>query len=275
MSKPVAIITGAAGGMGTATALRFAENYNLVLADVSEERLAALEKRLLQKGVSVEAQVVDVSEKKDIDRLAEAARHAGDLKALAHTAGISPGMATPERLVEVNLIGTALLLEALQAQMTDGAAAVCIASMGAYIYQPYVTPELNSLIEDPLQPEFLTKLKQMVGDEAFEQNAYSISKTGVQLLVQKYAGILGQNNARINSLSPGIIDTPMTRLDMPPGSPLDLAVKASPAGREGVADEIATTIGFLCSADSSYITGIDVLVDGGATRVAISQLGML
>ena len=272
MSKPVAIITGAAGGMGIATAMLFADEYQLVLSDISQERLDALEKLLLQKGVAVSTLKGDVSNSSDIQQLVNLASKNGEIKALVHTAGLSPTMdKAGDRIIEVNLIGTDLLLNALAPHMQNGAAAVCVASQAGTFMEPQSSPELNALLEEPMQPDFISKLKGHGDEEWFSQYAYSLSKLGVQLLVRKYAGVWGKNNARLISLSPGAIDTPMGQQESAHQPMMAELINVSPLGRMGQPDEIAKVAKFLCSADASLITGTDLLVDGGSTFAAMSN----
>ncbi|MCY4200555.1 MAG: SDR family oxidoreductase [Gammaproteobacteria bacterium] len=266
MPQPVAIITGAASGIGLASALRFADDYQLILSDISSEPLADLEKLLLQKGAAVSGVTSDISNEEHIQELVAKACDAGDIKALVHCAGLSPTMDRQgDKILQVNLIGTALLIEALSPHMKNGAVAVCIASQAGTFMQGELNPELGDLPENPLRDDFLSNIRAYRGEEWASEYAYSLSKLGVQLLVEKYALAWGQNNARIVSLSPGMVNTPMGLRENEHQPAMAELLKASPLGRFAQADEIAGTARFLCSADASFITGIDLLVDGGST----------
>lgn len=265
MTKPVAIITGATGGMGLACTELFAKDHQLLLSDVSQDKLDMQFLRLRQKGVPVEIFACDISKSEDVSKLVAQGTEMGKIGALVHTAGISPMMDQPKRILEVNLIGTSLLLKALTPHMKDGAAAVCIASMAGTMVLGETSPELNSILANALEGDLFNRLDNFENGKVYE-NAYGFSKLGIQLLVQKYAPSWGRQNARITSISPGIIDTPMGNFEYENQPLMKVMVDSTPLGRMGVPDEIAKVVRFLISKDASYITGVDLLVDGGTTN---------
>lgn len=265
MNKSVVIITGAAGGIGMACVDIFAESNHLVLSDVSKDKLSGVAKIMRQKGFSVDVSVGDISSEDYIDQLIELSLQAGDIKTLIHTAGLSPMMADSKRIYEVNLLGTAHLLKKITPHMSNGATAVCIASQAGIFAQETTNPDVNELLENPLQSNFLDEL-ELKGGQVTLDNAYGYSKLGVQLLIQKYAPIWGLQNARLVSISPGIIDTPMGQFEKERQPIMDVLIKKSPLGRMGRPAETAKAVCFMASKDASFITGVDLLVDGGATH---------
>lgn len=266
MSKPIAIITGAVGGIGLACVEQMSKNYALVLSDVSETKLNTLARRLRQSKITVQTLVSDISKQEDVTALVSLAASCGTIDVLIHTAGISPMMAEGKRILTINLLGTDYLLEVITPYMSNGAAAVCIASQAGTFARVRSNPQINALLEEPTQVHFFEKLLEAGGDEALLSNAYGFSKLGVQLLVQKYAPIWGSNNARINSISPGIIDTPMGRLELEKQPVAKIVVDSTPLSRTGKPEEIANVAAFLASDAASFITGCDLLVDGGSTH---------
>ncbi|MGI9296043.1 MAG: SDR family oxidoreductase [Pseudomonadales bacterium] len=268
MSKPVAIITGATGGMGLASARLFAQDHHVVLCDLSLDRLDALAKLLRQKGAAVSTQVTNISRKADVTALVELGSRLGSIGALIHTAGLSPMMTDGKSIYEVNLRGTELMLAEITPYMHDGAVAVLVASQAGTFAEQHSCRALNQVLEHSLSDDFYQQLEQFEAASELRQ-AYGFSKLGVQLLAQKYAPVWGAQNARVVSLSPGIIDTPMGQFENERQPIMKTLLETTPLARMGIADEIANTVRFLCSPDASFITGIDLLVDGGATHASL------
>jgi NAD(P)-dependent dehydrogenase (short-subunit alcohol dehydrogenase family) len=260
-AQGVAVVTGAAGGMGSATARRLAADGwpELLLCDVSEERLEAVAAPLRSQGAKVEVLAGDVADPAFPAQVV-AALAGRPVAALVHTAGLAPGQAPPERILAVNLDGTARLVDALRESMAPGSAAVLYASNSSYFPMP---PELADMFSQPLPPEGTAALAHLAPTPEL---AYPLSKIGVRALVRREAKAFGARGARLVSISPGVIDTPMTRQGGISESPaVKHMVAGSGAGRMGNADELAAVSAFLCSPDASFVTGVDWLVDGGHT----------
>lgn len=258
--KDVYVITGGTGGMGKATARLVGKEGTVLLADISEERLAETKAELADKGITdVHCLTVDITSPEQVEALVQKTASLGDFKALIHTAGLSPTMADSKRITEVNLVGTGQLLDGFLPIAAKGSTAVCISSMSGHMVPkegPY-----TELLKKPLLPDVVEKLERFTqGDSGA---AYSLSKLGVILLVEDQAWDWGQKGARIVSLSPGIINTPMGRQEASKQPQMELMLKRTPLGREGEPAEMASVIEFLVSNKASYITGTDILVDGG------------
>jgi len=260
MTKHVYVITGGSGGMGKATAELVGKKGTVLLADVSEERLVQTKDELASKGITdVYYQTVDITSKENVASLAQKTAELGTLKGLVHTAGLSPTMADSKRITEVNLIGTGIVLDAFLPLATEGTAIVLISSMSGYMAPrqgPYV-----EVLKKPLADNVIEAMEQFA--QGNSGAAYSLSKLGVQLIVEDQAWTWGEKGARINSLSPGTINTPMGRQEAAQQKQMAEMLQITPLKREGEPSEIATAIEFLLSDAASYVTGIDLRVDGG------------
>jgi NAD(P)-dependent dehydrogenase (short-subunit alcohol dehydrogenase family) len=245
----VGVVTGAGSGMGRACADRLRGTVDhLVAVDVRPP------------GVEGAVEITcDITDPAGVAGIVERVRELGPFRALAHAAGLSPTMADPRRIVEVNLLGTARLLDAFGPLVTSGSAAVCFASSAGYLPLELLGPELSQLVREPRAEGFLDRAAALLPDSGM---AYAWSKKGVQLEAAKAAVKWGRRGGRVVSLSPGLIDTPMGRQEFENQPMMKPMLDNTPLGRLGTADEIATVVNFLLSDDASFVSGIDVLVDG-------------
>jgi NAD(P)-dependent dehydrogenase (short-subunit alcohol dehydrogenase family) len=173
-------------------------------------------------------------------------------------------MADWRRVLSVDLVGTARLIDAIHPLVAPGTAVVCFASIGADLGIGQITAQALSALDQPLELGFLDRVHEAL-DTAVEDPvaAYGWAKLGVRRLVQREAVEFGRVGARITSVSPGMIDTPMTRLEAAAMGMDHVLLEETPLRREGRADEVAAAVGFLISDQASFINGIDLTVDGG------------
>jgi NAD(P)-dependent dehydrogenase (short-subunit alcohol dehydrogenase family) len=270
-SDGVVVVTGALGGMGSATARAFAASgARLLLTDLDASRLAEMADDLSARGAGCAAIVSDLADPGSIADLADAVADGGGLRTLVHTAGLSPSMADWKTVLDVDYLGTVRLLDGLLPHAGAGTAAICFASIAAHQGHPIGAATLDAL-DDPYHPEFIDRVAATVDGEITSGAAYIWAKTAVVRLCERAAVTWGTRGARVVSLSPGLIDTPMGRLELdnPRKKPL---LALTPLIRErhegqsvlpGRCDDIAATVAFLASDAASFVSGCDIRVDGG------------
>jgi NAD(P)-dependent dehydrogenase (short-subunit alcohol dehydrogenase family) len=213
---------------------------------------------------TAEAVVLDVTDADGLERLARRVGELGTLRAIAHAAGISPTMADWKRIFVVDLVGTAMLAGALRPLATAGTAMVCFASSAAVLGITEPNPAADAALDAPLDEHFLERVHDALGPAVEDTGvAYAWAKRGVQRFVQSEAIRLGPAGARVCSVSPGIIDTPQARQEMESHPIMAVMVERTPLGRVGDAAEVAAVVAFLLSDEASFVSGIDVLIDGG------------
>jgi NAD(P)-dependent dehydrogenase (short-subunit alcohol dehydrogenase family) len=251
------------GGMGHAIARRLGAGKTVLLADYNEETLAAVTEALSADGHHVESRLVDVSSPESVRGLAEDAASLGDVKQLAHTAGLSPSQAAADAILAVDLLGVALVLQEFGEVIAPGGAGVVIASMSGNLVPPLPAEQEDALANAPTRELLDLDFVRTLTHPGF---AYAIAKHANHIRVRTASIQWGRRGARINSISPGIISTPMGQYELasPVGDGMRAMIAASATGRLGTPDDIASAAAFLLGPDASFITGTDLLVDGGA-----------
>ena len=260
------IVVIGAGSIGQAIARRVGAGKHILLADLRQENADAAAKVLSEAGFEVSTKVVDVSSRQSVTSLVEAGTKIGDIHGLIHAAGVSPSQASPETILKVDLYGTALVLELFGDVIAEGGAGVVIASQSGHRLEPLsiehnkalaTTPTEQLLALDFLQPD---KVKDSL-------HAYQISKRCNSLRVMAEAVNWGKRGARINTISPGIIITPLAKdeLSGPRGEGYQKMINISAVGRAGTPDEVGNVGALLMGQDGAFITGSDFLMDGGVT----------
>ncbi|EJL85771.1 dehydrogenase of unknown specificity, short-chain alcohol dehydrogenase [Herbaspirillum sp. CF444] len=263
--KEVIVVIGS-GSIGQAIARRVSAGKHVVLADLREDNAKAAAKTLSEAGFEVSVAVVDITSRDSVHALVETATSFGAVTGLIHAAGVSPSQAPPDIILKIDLYGTALVLEEFGGIIARGGAGVVIASQSGHRL-PALSPEQNKALATTPASELLA-LPMLQSDRVTDPlNAYQLSKRGNALRVMAEAVRWGKRGARINTISPGIIITPLAKdeLSGPRGAGYRRMLELSPAGRAGTPDEVGNVGALLMGPDGAFITGSDFLMDGGVT----------
>ena len=262
-SKEVVALLGA-GSMGTAIVERIASNRTILLGDISQKALDAASEKLRYSGYAVETMIVDASSKDSIEAFAQKAASLGPVMYFINTAGASPHQTNPAHIINLDLIGSAYALDSFGKVMARGGAGILISSMTGYMLPQPLPQEVETALTMTESSE-LASLPCLQGDAVPNSGvAYVLSKRANQLRVRKAAMDWGKRGARINTISPGIVVTPLAYDEFnAAGEGYQKMIEASPLQRVGNPAEIAEAADFLLSTKASFITGTDLLVDGG------------
>ncbi len=254
------------GSIGQAIARRVSVGKHVLLADLKKENADAAAKTLSDAGFIVSTATVDISSRESVHALVEKATALGQITGLVHAAGVSPSQASPSTIFKVDLYGTAIILEEFGNVIAPGGSGVVIASQSGHRLLS-LTPEQDKALATTPAEELLSL--SFLQSEAVDSSlfAYQLSKRGNSLRVKAEAVRWGKRGARINTISPGIIMTPLANdeLSGPRGEGYRRMLELSPAGRAGTPDEVGVLAALLMGRDGAFITGSDFLMDGGVT----------
>ncbi|MBO7700621.1 MAG: SDR family oxidoreductase [Eubacteriaceae bacterium] len=260
--KEVIALLGA-GSMGTAIVRRIAAGRKILLGDISEENLKKVSREFTYSGYDAETMTVNALEKDSVEAFAERAASLGDVKYFIDTAGASPNQASPEHILRLDMVGTGYAVDAFGKVMAAGGAGLVISSQTGYMYPiPYETELeiLNTPTDELMDLPFIR-------DTASQRSgiAYMVAKRVNHLQAQRAAAtVWKERRARINTISPGVIVTPLAYDEFAAaGEGYQNMIDTSSAERTGTSDEIAEAAAFLLGEHAGFITGTDLLIDGG------------
>ena len=263
--KQVIVVIGA-GSIGQAIARRVGAGKHVLLADLHDANADIAARTLADAGFDVSTANTDVSSRTSVQALVEKATSIGEIVGLIHAAGVSPSQASPQTIFKVDLYGTALVLEEFGNVIARNGAGVVIASQSGHRLPPLTIEQNRALATTPV--EELLRLPMLQADQVRDSlHAYQISKRANSLRVMAEAVRWGKRGARINTISPGIIITPLANDELrgPRDAGYRHMIEVSAAGRAGTPDEVATVGALLMGPDGAFITGSDFLMDGGVT----------
>ena len=275
----VAVVTGAAGAMGSACAHALAPTVDaLLLTDLDDARLGSITEQL-ETTTKTCALSGDIGDRSFVAELAERTRALGTFRALVHTAGLSPAMADWREILRVDLAAIPALLGAFLPAVEPGSAAVCLASISG-LMGPF-DPAMDAVCDDPFAPDFETRFCELAGAAPDSGATYRLAKRAVIRACERAAAPWGARGGRVVSLSPGLIDTGMGRLELEHNEIKKTMAAMTPVGGDrtgadtvlpGLTTDIADTVAFLCSDRAAFISGCDIRVDGGLVAAMHHQL---
>lgn len=263
--KSVIVVIGA-GSIRQAIARRVGVTKHILLADLKIENADSAAQVLSEAGFEVSTTTVDISSRESIQSLVKLALSLGYITGVIHAAGVSPSQATPEVILKVDLYGTAVILEVFGDVISTGGSCVVISSQSGHRLAA-LTQEQNCILATTPAEELLAQPMLQADQIKDSLHAYQISKRGNSLRVMAEAVRWGKRGARVNTISPGIIITPLAKDELtgPRGEGYRRMIELCPVGRAGTPDEVGTVGALLMSENGAFITGSDFLMDGGVT----------
>lgn len=263
--KQVCVITGGGSGMGLSAAKYMSKDKRIVLTGRTTFKLEKAVHELKQLGYEAYAFACDTSIRKQVKELVEFSKKLGEITNVIHAAGLSPKMADPKKIIEVNALGTVYINQEFSKVMNQGSVIVDIASNSAYMIPNILVNKKTFALADTNEDLFIKKMMKIptiIKDDYKSKGlAYGLSKKFVIWYAQKCAFEYGIKGIRVVSLSPGLIDTKMGKLESEDGSSL---LNTTAEKRMGKVDELGFAIAMLADERNGYLSGVDVLVDGGS-----------
>ena len=259
------VVTGA-GQISMAIARRMGYGKKIVMGDKKIENAGAIAETMNQAGFDVEPVEMDMASRESIQELTAKAQEYGEITMLVNGAGVSPSQAPVEAILQVDLYGTAVLLEEIGKVIAEGGVGVTISSQSGWRMPQLTAEEDEALAVTPTEDLLKLKLLQLENIEN-TLHAYQLAKRCNEKRVMAQSVQWGRRGARINAIAPGIIVTPLAidEFNGPRGDFYKNMFAKCPAGRPGTADEVANVAELLMSEKGAFITGSTFLIDGGAT----------
>jgi NAD(P)-dependent dehydrogenase (short-subunit alcohol dehydrogenase family) len=257
---PVALIVGC-GDMGMGAARLIGHHHPLFLINTRQARLDQAVEALRSEGYVVSGKTCDITDPVQTALLGNVLGQGPGVRTIAHVAAIGGASGDWRKILSINLMGVHHIVNAVRPHMVRGGAAVFVSSAGAYLAEP--DPTRDALLEHPLAPDFFDALIRLIGREPTAFEAYCYSKRALNSYARRLAVEWGPDEVRSVSVSPGSIYTSMSRLNRPTAEGRGDLIRQVPLGREGTTHEACALIAFLASDAASYVTGVDVLIDGG------------
>lgn len=263
--KSVNVLIGS-GAIGVAIARRVSAGRHLLIADVKQENAEATATKLQQAGFEVSTATVDVTSYEDVKKLAQKASALGSVMGVIHSAGVSPTQAPIDSILKVDLLGTAHVLEGFGGVIAKGGVGIVVSSQAGH--------RMGALSDDITHKLATTPSKSLLSLEILEKDqikdslrAYQLAKKASSLRVMAEAVNWGKRGARLNAISPGIVTSPLSQkeLEGPNGEIYRRMIQQCATQRVGTADEVANVAALLMGPDGGFITGTDILMDGGVT----------
>lgn len=260
----LAVITGGAGGMGLATAHVIGRHNPVLICDIDDQRLDRAQRELTTAGIDCAVAVCDITDPQSVHELVEQAQSLGAVTSVVHTAGASPNMGSADMILEINAVGTVLVNRAFYGIASEGMAVVNVASVAGHQLPGALVPRrrYNRALHDSDQLHAgLLALCNRLPASLRPQMAYVLSKNFVIWYTKTIAAQFGTKGARVVSVSPGSFDTPMGKLEEAAGAGALTQIGA--LKRFGRPAEIAELLAFCASEKPGYLTGTDIVCDGG------------
>lgn len=258
----IALVVGGASGLGLACAQALGRDRGVLIADLGGPALDEAVARLRAEGIAAKGVNCEITDSASVEATMAVAERAGGFDRIVHTAGIDPGRHKDgDRILAVNLVGAARVLEAAGARIQPGGVGVFFGSIGAA--RPNLVGRYTEAVSEPLAADLTTRIAAVGALSEEPGAAYAVAKHGVIEMVERRAVDWGRRGARLVAVSPGMIaGTGMTAAAHPEGR--SIHVENSALDRPGEPAEVAAAVAFLCSSTASYITGCELRVDGGA-----------
>lgn len=261
--KNVCVITGGGSGMGFATAKMLGKENYLIIVGRSRKKLENALEELWNEGIEAEIFVCDISDNGSVYRLAARAREIGRITSVIHAAGLSPHMGDAKTIMEANVLGTIYINEAFYEVMEEGSCLIDVSSMSGYLVPEFIMPKKKYKYSRSDKNLFLKKMMARVNlfpKKLRASVAYGISKNFVIWYAKTDAAKFGKKGIRVLSVSPGSFETPMGEVEK---ESVEEYIQLCAIKRPGRVEEIANLFAFCVSNKASYLTGVDILCDGG------------